>query len=333
MMVMRRHWLGSLLHPSLLVLVMTAVTGAVVYQARSGPEYVDQSFEHALTSSYLIVFHDIYAVPTDGALALLECTRACIRTSGCASFLMFAAQGRCALTKYNRCDAPAQPLVSMPGAKFYDLLPATQMSELGGRTCLANCRVNHDCSFCGRANCGGESCDMCSIFCWQLDPQITGHTYVYTSPSELRQIQCLGAWELGWRRLSYFFPELSTVSLILQVTILYTDTTLSSTTALFDSVKYTAGLLTVGTLLQGDAGNGWGAPFTNRPISTPDGSVEPFFYASGVTRAGGVLSYQEQLDLNYTTIIKGYYWQSSDPARSESRIHSISLWVTQVPQP
>ncbi|KAK4313120.1 hypothetical protein Pmani_015506 [Petrolisthes manimaculis] len=326
----RQHWVGSLLRPSLVVLlVMTVVTGAVVYQARSGPEYVDQSFEHALTIHFLIEYHYIYAVPTDGALGLLECTRACVRTTGCASFLMLAAEGRCALTKYNRCAGPTQPLVSMAGAKFYDLLPATEMSELGGRTCLGNCRVNHGCSRCGRNNCAGELCDLCSVFCWQLDPQITGLTSVYISPSERRQIECSGEWQLGWRRSFNYYSQLSAVSLTLKVTILYTNTTLSSTTALFDSVQYTSGLLTVGTFLSGDAGNGWGAPFTNRPTSTPDGSVESFFYPSGVTRAGGVLSYQEQLDLNYTTIIRGYYWPSSDPARSEARIQTISLWLTQ----
>ncbi|KAK3891341.1 hypothetical protein Pcinc_004784 [Petrolisthes cinctipes] len=220
MMVIRRHWVGSLLHPSLLVLVMTVVTGAVVYQVRSGTEYVDQSFEHA-TSSFLIVFHYIYAVPTDGVLALLECTRACVCTSGCTSSVMFGAQGRCALTKLNRCNTPTQPLVSMPGVqdsmncclptKCLGLATALVLPT-AERIITVPTKTNSVIglgSYCGRANCAGASCDICSVFCWQLNPQIT------------------------------------------------------------------------------------------------DGSVESFFYPTGETRAGGVLSYQEQLDRNYTTISLG----------------------------
>lgn len=204
------------------------------------------------------------------------------------------------------------------------------MTSLEGRTCLANCRMNHDCTYCGRSHCSGDKCDMCGMFCWQLDPFVNGDTAVYISPNARRVIHCSGEWQIGWRRLSYFFPELSTVSLRLMVTVVYEDTALGFTAAYFDSVQYVGGLLSVGTFTGGEGGNGWGAPFNNRPLTTPDNSIEPFFYPGGVTRAGGVPTYQEQQDLNYTNIIKGYYWPSSDPEKNVARIIRITLWVIEV---
>lgn len=99
-------------------------------------------------------------------------------------------------------------------------------------------------------------------------------------------------------------------------------------TAIFKDTKYTTTYLTVGSYVSGDAGNGWSAPFSNRvAVYNAESNLYKFFYAGGSFSAGGVESYEEQINRNATSIARGYYWAHSDPAIFATPIRHIKLWI------
>lgn len=195
-------------------------------------------------------------------------------------------------------------------------------------TCLAACRDSQSCHSCGRYNCKGKLCDDCATSCWTLDPMPTGRTTqtLYATPNIVRGTHCDSDWQLAWSHGSvYMFQEHTSGVYQMLAKVYYSNGVRS---ALFKDVRYTRTYLTVGAFVSGDAGNGWGAPFVNRLQRTYTASnLYPFFYTSGSVSAGGVETYESQMNRNATSIARGYYWTHSDPAIFGTSISLIQLWV------
>lgn len=196
-------------------------------------------------------------------------------------------------------------------------------------TCLASCRDSLGCHNCGRPNCKGQLCDDCSTSCWTQDPIPAQNAYYvfYPTLTVIRGTYCYNEWQLAWNHGSvYMFPEHVAGTYRIFVQVYYQD---KLRTAIFDGSRYTRTYLTVGNYVSGDAGNGWGAPFVNRVVlNNVNSNLYQFFYGSSSYSAGGVESYQDQMNRNATTIARGYYWAHSDPAVFGMSIRVIKFWVT-----
>lgn len=141
----------------------------------------------------------------------------------------------------------------------------------------------------------------------------------------VRQGNCYLDWQQAWSTVPSMFIEHTSGTYQMLVMVYYQGVT---RTAVFKDVRYTRTYLTVGAYVSGDAGNGWGAPFVSRTVQTyTESNLQPFFYASGSVSAGGVESYEEQVNRNATTITRGFYWYHSDAAIFNTPIHAINLWI------
>lgn len=88
----------------------------------------------------------------------------------------------------------------------------------------------------------------------------------------------------------------------------------------------------MGEYTEGDAGNGWDAPFTERRAdSVEESNCRPFFYDEDrPCSANGVMPYEEQFALNYTTIDRGFYWGTENETLANTEISYIRLFVTTI---
>lgn len=128
--------------------------------------------------------------------------------------------------------------------------------------------------------------------------------------------------------------------LILKARVQYTlnDTSIVLRVAYFASVSISTDgiLLTVGDYMYGEAGNGWGAPFSSRNLTSgaEDTNLQPFFYPPDEVdqlSAGGLPSFEDQmevLDQNATLVVHGFYWYTEDPLYNQTHITDIELLVT-----
>ncbi|MPC87846.1 hypothetical protein E2C01_082725 [Portunus trituberculatus] len=196
-------------------------------------------------------------------------------------------------------------------------------------TCLASCRASASCEACGRPNCKGDLCNNCSTSCWTMNPLVMGGVNIVFSLTAVPlSANCRNEWQLVWSggANSPLFPGHTTGTFRMLVLLSYADVERES---VFIGVRYSGTYLTVESFVEGDAGNGWAAPFVSRlSVYTAESNLHPFFYPSGTWSAGGVETYEEQMARNATTITRGYYWYHIDPVIAATRISLIRLWIS-----
>lgn len=198
-------------------------------------------------------------------------------------------------------------------------------------TCLASCRAVRSCGECGRAQCQGHMCDQCNNACWLIDPRISGTMEIYVTLSTPKAIVCQGVWQRVWTGRLDLYSQLLVTPLKLKVVMRY-EGEVTNRVAFFSSVVFRSGLMSVGDYTGGEAGNGWDAPFhERRERYDAESNCRLFYYDEGLPcRANGVMPYEDQLALNYTTIKRGYYWGSDNETLANTPILFIHLYITAI---
>ncbi|CAL4204232.1 unnamed protein product, partial [Meganyctiphanes norvegica] len=174
--------------------------------------------------------------------------------------------------------------------------------------------------------------------CWDLNPQIRGATSMWPTLDEPKRATC-------WNEKHQIYPAKGWPQLYdeerkLKVNILYEDGTSKSSLFTSGSIDATNRYLTVGDYISGNAGNWWGAPFSDRAIHTTtelkDTSCDPFFYPpmEGPCEANGRPTYLDQkaLDVDDKDIKRYLKWDLEDNSevdiRNQTKVKSIKMWIS-----
>lgn len=154
---------------------------------------------------------------------------------------------------------------------------------------------------------------------------------IYVTLSTPRVIACQREWHRVWYGKLDLYSQLLAVPLKLRVTLHYQGET-NSRLAYFSSVVFHNDRMSVGEYAGGDAGNGWGAPFTDRrEAHIVESNCRSFYYnETQPCSANGVMPYEDQLALNYTTIERGYYWGSENETLANTTVKYITLHITPI---
>lgn len=231
----------------------------------------------------------------------MQCTRECIKRGNCHAIILKPHE--CDLSSYDRCANQGKALVWQNNHQIFELRPGDAADH--HTTCYQQC--GGDCDSCGREYCWGDDCTNCTHACW--DPLLVEkaedlNLWPKSNPSIYLLVSCDMGWQKVWgfyRREVQFniYPDMLNEPLKLRLRVMYNDsTTLES---FFASFEYDIDFMSisVGEFVGGDAGNFWGAPFTNRSAVGINNCL-PFFYPAmdACSPSGGVGT--------------GYFWNTED---------------------
>lgn len=244
----------------------------------------------------------------------MHCTRECLKIEDCHSFVLTSSSEICYLTNFSRCAERTFVLYRKNGFQTYDVRRERNSMD---ETCFEACG---SCDGCGRRNCRGLLCDDCAYACWDEGlgwKRGFQHLWPKANPVFRRNIECDGFWQKVWGRSWEGVIEFSVYDALLvervtlRVTITYDDDDIIH--SFFDNFEYSEDSISVGEYSEGNAGNFWEAPFTQRAlVATKD--CLAFFYAEGSCTAPPG---EEPV----------YYWRVNDPERDSKVIQAIELWI------
>ncbi|XP_076068460.1 uncharacterized protein LOC143040896 [Oratosquilla oratoria] len=278
---------------------------------------------------------------------MIECSVACLRTPRCRSFVATPEQEHgseldpesqtltgsdasyCYLSTYDRCESSSsspRPVVVRKGYRTYEMRPGNAKDTMS--SCFDICLAQKNCHQCGRPNCSGTNCLECKRRCWEMTPRVSGEVTIMDALAQTNTVRCQAEWQLLWKEEFFLYDGLENQVFRLKVEIAFED--METRVSYFESSSISGETLQVGEYLmtEGDAGNGWGAPFNREEHFMKQSNCHKFFIdKTEPCYAAGIPSYKDQTTRNATTIKRGYPWKEMEEEPLKV-IENISLWIT-----
>ncbi|XP_045130218.1 uncharacterized protein LOC123515550 [Portunus trituberculatus] len=307
--------------------VMVAAAAATVNYAMSGPEYRHVSPKSAITE-YLISSFKLAKGGPLGPHLILQCTKKCLASDSCTSFVVHPSQGLCYLSTMDRCYLKKRFMHESEDHFYYERFDGSTPYP---PTCYASCFLTYNsCDECGRPNCWGDRCEQCAATCWTRKNKTENSTYIFTNDFITTfRIHCKGNWHRWWGNDVNKTRSTPQEALVLHLILVYADK--RELSSFFNSFVYKESIgLSVGNLTADEgAGNWWQAPFSNRPLRHfPDSNCRPFYTPNETCISHTTESVEKQRELyNGTVLHRGFAWLTGNQSYDSVPILHINMWV------